>query len=131
MGNYAITLLGTAFINETDRVTIRVAAPANSPVGVFGGGVRYAVSPRWGIRGDVRFFAGGGSNDVEVDASPSVTTANQGIVLITPTNPGAVFSSTPVVPSSLTAAAISRLQTFAGSGSAIRTNIAAGVYLRF
>jgi hypothetical protein len=131
VGNYGFVVFAPAGINETDSVTVRLAAPSHSAVGVFGGGVRYNVSPRWGIRGDVRFFAGGGSNDVEVDARPTVVTGSPGVILITPINPSAVFSSTPAVRSSLSASAISGLQTFAGSGSAIRTNVAAGVYLRF
>jgi len=131
VGNYAFTLPGAVGINETDRVTIRVATRANSAVGVFGGGVRYAASQRWGIRGDVRFFAGGGKSDVIVDASPSTSTSNPGVILISPTRPSAVFSSSATVASSLTAPAISGLRTFAGSGSALRTNVTAGVYLRF
>jgi hypothetical protein len=131
LGNYAFTVAGFPGINETDRVTIRIATRANSPVGVFGGGVRYAASPRWGIRGDVRFLAGGGTHDVLIDASPSVVTSTPGVILISPTNPSAVFSSSTTATPSLSGPAISGLRTFDASGSSVRTNIAAGVYLRF
>lgn len=131
VGNYAFPIAGLPGINETDRVTIRVGARANSPVAVFGGGFRYAASPRWGLRTDVRFLAGGGKNDVLVDASPSVATSTPGVILISPTTPSAVFSSSTTVAPSLTGPAISGLRTFAGSGSALRTHVAAGVYLRF
>ena len=131
VGNYAFPLPGLPGINETDRVTIGIDTRANSPIAAFGGGIRYAASPRWGIRGDVRFLAGGGSHDVVVDASPSTVTSTPGVILISPTSPGAVFSSSTAVASSLTGPSISRLRTFTGSGSAVRTNVAAGVYLRF
>jgi hypothetical protein len=133
VGNYgfSIPVPGAPGINETDRVTIRVATRANSPIAVFGGGIRYAVSQRWGIRADVRFLAGGVKHDVLVDARPAVTTSTPGVILISPTNPSAVFSSSTTVPASLTAPAISALRTFSGSGSSVRTNIAGGVFLRF
>jgi hypothetical protein len=129
-GNYAFPLSGVG-INETDTVTIRVAPRANAPVGVFGGGVRYAASDRWGLRGDVRFAAGGGTHDVLVDATPSVAITNPGLIVATPTTPAAVFSSSAVIQSSLSGPQISGLRTFTGSGFAVRTNVTAGVYLRF
>jgi hypothetical protein len=131
VGNYAFAVAGFPGINETDRVTIRIATRANSPVAVVGGGFRYAAAQRWGVRGDVRILAGGVRNDVLLDASPSVTTSTPGVILISPTTPSAVFSASPTVSSSLSGPAISGLRTFAGSGSAVRTTVAAGVYLRF
>lgn len=133
VGNYTFTVFSPAAINETDRVTIRVSGKSNSPIGVFGGGVRYVGSPRWGIRGDVRFLAGGGTHDVLVDASPSVVLSTPGVILISPPNPSAVFSSanSSTSRSSLTAPAISGLRTFTASGSVLRTKITAGVYVRF
>jgi hypothetical protein len=133
LGNYAFPLGTVSRIDETDRVTIRLAKRDNAPVGVFGGGVRYAASPRGGIRGDVRFLVGGGTPDVLIDASPSGTAVTPGVALITPPTAGvsAVFSSARTIPSTLSGPAISGLRTFTASGSAIRTNIAGGVYLRF
>ena len=133
VGNYSfpIPFSSAPGIDETDRVTIRVVPRATSPVGVFGGGVRYAASRRWGVRGDVRVFAGGGRQDVQIDANPSVARSSVGVILISPTTPSAVFSSSAAVTSSLTGPAISGLRTFTGSGSALRTNISAGIYLRF
>ena len=132
VGNYGFPIPGAGIsINETDRVTIRLEPHATTPVGVFGGGFRFAASPRWGIRADVRFAAGSAKTDVSIDASPATTTTLPGIILISPTSPSAVFSSSQTIPSSLTGPAISRLRTFEGSGISVRTNIAAGVYLRF
>jgi hypothetical protein len=132
-GNYtfSIPFPGVPPLNETDRLTIRVVREANAAVGVFGGGVRYVASPRWGVRLDVRASVGGGSTDVVIDAAPSVATGTPGIILITPTTPSAVFSTSSGVTSSLSGPAISGLKTFTGSGSSVRTNVTAGVYLRF
>jgi hypothetical protein len=133
VGNYGFPIPGAGVsINETDRVTIRLDSRVNSPVGVFGGGFRYAASPRWGIRGDVRVVAGSAKTDVLVDASPSTTNTTPGILLVSPTFPNsAVFSSSPALTSSLTGPAISGLRTFEGSGVSFRTNVTGGVYLRF
>jgi len=131
VGNYSLSIFGIIPINETDRVTLRVADRARSAVGVFGGGFRYAASPRWGVRVDARATVGGGKTNVFVDASPSVAPGSPAILLISPTNPSAVFSTTPISPSSLSGPAISGLRTFTTSGTSIRTNIVAGVYLRF
>ena len=132
LGSYAFPVPGTTVgINDTDRVTLRVETRANSPVGVFGGGFRYAASSRWGIRGDVRFLLGGVRNNLLLDASPTVGITNPGVILITPTNPSAVFSSSAFVPSSLSGPDVSGFRTFTGSGSSLRTNITAGVYIRF
>jgi hypothetical protein len=132
-GNYTfpIPIPGVAPINETDKMTIRVAQDANAAVGVFGGGFRYEGSPRWGIRGDVRLNIGGGSSDVLIDATPAVVTGTPGIILISPTNPSAVFSTSTAINSSLTGPAISGLKTFTGSGSSLRTNVVGGIYFRF
>jgi len=131
VGSYAFPLGTLSAIDETDRVTIHVAAPANSPVAVFGGGVRYAASPRWGFRGDVRFLAGGGTHDVRIDASPSVVTTSPGLFIATATTPSAAFSSAASVASSLSGPQVTNARTFSGSGFAVRTNLTAGVYLRF
>lgn len=132
-GNYTfpVPLGGITAINETDRMTIRVAQEANAAVGVFGGGFRYEASPRWGMRGDVRMNIGGGSSDVLIDASPGGVTGTNGIILISPTTPSAVFSTSTVVNSSLTGPVISGLKTFSGSGSSLRTNVTGGIYFRF
>ena len=114
VGTYGFGIAGLPGINDTDRVTLRVAPRANSPVGVVGGGVRYAVSPRWGIRADVRLLAGGVKNDVLIDTNPAVVTSSPSLILISPTTPSAVFSSSPTIPSSLSGQQLAGLQTFSG-----------------
>jgi len=132
-GNYAFSVGGLFPINETDRVTVRLVPRDHEAVGVFGGGVRYAVSPRWGIRGDVRAHVGGGKLDTLVDATPSVSTLAPAFFIASATIPSIQFSNNPSTgtPSTLSGPAINGLKTFSGSGTAIRTNVAAGVYFRF
>jgi hypothetical protein len=133
-GNYTfpIPVAGVAPINETDKIAIRVVREDNAAVGVFGGGFRYAASSRWGVRFDVRASVGGGASDVLIDATPSVATGGSpSVILISPTTPSAVFSTSVFTNSSLSGPAISGLKTFTGSGSSIRTNIVGGVYFRF
>lgn len=133
-GNYTFPIPVPNFtpINETDTLTIRLAREDNAAVGVFGGGFRYATSARWGLRFDVRATVGGAS-DVLIDAAPSVVTGSTttGVILVSPTIPSAVFSTTNVTSSSLSGPSISGLKTFSGSGSSLRTNIVGGVYIRF
>lgn len=131
VGNYAFSIVGVVPINETDRVTVRVVERDHSAVGVFGGGVRYAASPRWGLRFDVRATAGGGKVDTIVDAAPSAVNGTPPGAIFSLTAPSIQFSTVPAIPSSLGAPAISSLRTFTGSGSAIRTNVTGGVYFRF
>jgi len=134
-GNYGFPIPVPNFtpINETDKLTIRLVREDNAAVGVFGGGFRYATSARWGVRFDVRATVGGGASDVLIDATPSVVTGTTtaGVILVSPTIPSAVFSTTNVASSSLSGPAISGLKTFSGSGSSLRTNIVGGVYIRF
>lgn len=129
--NFPIPIAGVAPINETDILAVRLVREDNAAIGVFGGGLRYAASPRWGVRFDVRASVGGGASDVVIDATPSVATGVPGAILITPTSPSAVFSSSTINRSSLTGPAISGLKTFTGSGSSWRTNVTGGVYFRF
>src|SRR5262245_13237755 len=131
LGNYAFSIVGVVPIHETDRVAVRVTENDHSTVGVFGGGIRYAASPRWGVRMDVRAIAGGGKTDTIVDATPSVVTGTPAGVIFSSTAPSIQFSSVPSVFTSLSGPAISSLRTFTGSGSAVRTNLTGGVYFRF
>jgi hypothetical protein len=131
-GNYNVAIVGVFPINETDKVTVRVGSRSHDVVGVFGGGVRCALSSRWGIRADVRALAGGGHVDTLVDASPSVTVQTLPTFIASATSPSVQFSNSSTTnQSSLSGPAISGLKTFTGRGSAIRTNVAAGVYWRF
>jgi len=132
-GNYSTSVVGVFSINETDTVAIHLAPHNRDVVGVFGGGVRCAMSSRWGIRADVRALVGGGKVDTTLDASPSVQTQTPPGFIASSTNPSIVFANNSItgVQSTLSGPAISGLKTFSASGTAIRTNVVAGVYFRF
>src|SRR5205085_2694525 len=72
-GNYQFLISGGAPINETDSVTVRSRA-GNVFTGVFGGGVKYGVTSRWGVRLDIRDRLNRNSNETLVDARPSLAT---------------------------------------------------------
>jgi hypothetical protein len=134
-GTYAFSLsipgLNVPF-NETDRVIVRVAPRSRDAVGVFGGGLRYTVSPRWGIRADLRAHVGGGKVDTLVDATPTAVSQTPSLPIASGTSPSIQFSNNQsLAPTTLSGPAISGLRTFTASGTAIRTNITGGVYFRF
>src|SRR5207244_2755486 len=56
IGSYSTLVLN---IRETDSLNIRYVHSARTAVGVFGGGVRWPVGSRWGIRVDVRDYVSG------------------------------------------------------------------------
>ena len=139
VGNYRITgppgtpMASVVVHDETDTVTLRYAVDGHDFVGVVGGGVRYAVSPRWGVRLDIRAHLGRNGVSNVLDATPSIKTLTPATVLALPTNPSIQFSNNPSTgaQSSLAAPAVTDFQTFRGTGIRVQTNIVSGVYWRF
>ncbi|MEP7308540.1 MAG: hypothetical protein ABJA98_23795 [Acidobacteriota bacterium] len=142
-GNYQFLNPSGSPINETDHVTVRDARDDHTVAGILGGGVKYHVSPRWGIRLDARVSLIKNSASTVLDATPNVAL---GLLpagrLVLNADPTVVFSnnwSDPVTAQSVTAVAASTLsgpamsgvRTFSGSGVASDTNITAGIFWRF
>ena len=121
------------FYNETDTVNLRYSIEHRTFVGVLGGGIKYAVTPRWGIRLDVRASLSKNSGSNLLDANPNVATLAPAIVAMSPTNPTIVWSNNPStgVQSSLSGPPINGFQTFAGSGTQVQISIAPGFFWRF
>ena len=71
-GNYQF-LLGNlrAPVNETDSVTVQEQDDATW-AGILGGGVKHHVSPRWGIRFNVRVALSKNAANTLLEASPEV-----------------------------------------------------------
>ena len=130
-GSYRFTALGFATINESDSVRVHFAGKETAPVGVFGGGVKYALSPRQGLRADVRVHISPNSIDTLVDTLPNSVLGTPAFFISSATTPSLVFSNTSAVRSNLTGPAITDLKTFTGSGSEIQTSLTVGYYLRF
>ncbi len=130
-GNYQFRFLSTAPFNESDVVKVHFAEQDTVPVGLFGGGVKYALSSRQGLRIDVRVHLSPSSLDTLVDAHPSAVSGTPGFSISSATTPSLVFSNTSAPRSNLTGPAITDLKTFAGSGRDMRTSLTVGYFLRF
>jgi hypothetical protein len=135
-GNYRFRVVGTFPMNETDAVALRVSAPDNDFVGVVGGGVKYIVSRRWGIRGDARWYLGKYSVDTILDATPAVATALPAspVALFSATRPAIQFNNTlsgPSGQSNLIGPAVSGFKAFEGSGTQSNFAMTGGVFWRF
>jgi hypothetical protein len=131
-GNYQF-LFGGSPMSETDTLTVRDSR-ANAFVGLVGGGVRYYVSPRWGVRFEVREHVSKNTGNTLVDASALVGT-------LTPTNVAASAFGNPAIQwsnnrstgqfSSLSGPPIDGFRTFTGRGLQSHAAITVGVFMRF
>ena len=134
-GNYRLSFppaAGSAPFNETDNVTVRDARDDQTAAAILGGGVKYHVSPRYGIRLDIRVSLSKNTATTQVGASPNVALGSPTGILSPPGNPTIILSTIPsVITSSLSGSPISGLRTFSGSGVFAHTNITAGVFWRF
>jgi hypothetical protein len=130
-GTYQFLFAGAAPLSEQDRVRVHYSAESTKPAGVFGGGIRYFLSARHGIRAELRVHLSGNSVTTLVDATPSSVPGSPAFSISSTTNPALVFSNTPAVRGNLSGPAVTNLTTFTGSGTAIRTSLNAGYFFRF
>ena len=131
-GTYTFTTSVT--FTETDTVVVRYEPEQHELVGVFGGGFTYAVSPRSGVRVDVRTHVSKNTLHTTLDATPSVQVRTPSDALASFSIPSVQFSNNPTVTgqrSTLTAPAVNGFETFETSGWAQRVNFTAGYYFRF
>ena len=129
-GSYQFRFFDSNPFNETDSVTIRTSDRESSFVGVFGGGAMYELSPRQGLRFDLRIHIGNSGIATELDASPTVVTATPVLALPSNTNPSIQFSNTNTLKSSLSGR-ISDQTVVAAGGMDTRFNLTVGYFLRF
>jgi hypothetical protein len=140
-GNYQFVSAG-APMNESDTVIVSDARDARAVAGILGGGMKYHVSPRWGIRLDARVSFSKNTAGTSLDATPNVVLGGLPagrFALIAPTTIMFSNSTLPVTSqgvtvtgiSTLTGPALTGFRTFSGSGVSTHTNIAAGVFWRF
>src|SRR5262249_32897532 len=134
IGDYSFLFGGVAPVNEHDAFTVAVRAKDRVGVAVFGGGVDCAVTPRHGIRADVRFHVSPNHRDTIISAAPSVTYHSPIVAVATsPINTSIQFSNSQSInrKSSLSGPAITDLETFKGSGVDTRMHVAIGYFIRF
>jgi hypothetical protein len=139
VGNYdfmfppvQITPIPRSHFNETDTVKIQAVA-ANSMTWVFGGGVKYAVGERWGVRADVRDYVNHDVVRTHLTTAPNTAfTGSTGSVTFafSQNSPLIIFSSSPLALSTLSTS-IADFRTFAGTGIVNQVNASAGVFWRF
>ena len=109
---------------------------------MLGGGVKYHVSSRWGLRFDARVALSKAAANTDLDATPNVarlTPAGRGALGGTPsiqfsnnsTDPVTSMGVTAVAASSLTGPPLSGHRTFTGTGAMSQANVTIGVFWRF
>jgi hypothetical protein len=116
--------------HETDTVTVRSRVD-NAATGIFGGGLKYALTGRWGVRIDVRDHLNANTISTLVDATPSSAALAPRSVLTIGGDPRLQFSTLPGVPSNLSGAPISGFKTFTGTGIEHHVDVTAGLFWRF
>ena len=140
--NYQFQLPGGAPINETDSVTVRGAHDDLALAGILGGGVKFHLSPRWGIRLGVRLALSKNDANTVLDAVPSVSLglrplgrgvlgADPSIQFSNSSDPVTALGVTAIAASTLTGPPITGFRTFSGSGVASDTSFMTGVFWRF
>jgi len=142
-GSYRFLNPSGSPINETDTVTLGEGRDRRTVAGILGGGVKYHVSPRWGIRIDARVSLSKNSASTLLDASPNVALGllpiGRGTLNADPTiqfsnnwsDPITTLGVTSVARSSLSGPAVTGFRTWSGEGLSSYTNIAAGLFWRF
>jgi hypothetical protein len=137
-GRY-VAELGQLFrvgIAQGDNVEIRYALPKHRPIGIVGGGVRYAMSRRLTARVDARAAVLRDRLTITVDTMPatgSTTPTGGGSFLIFSSSPpfSLDFSTNPNGNNSLRGPALNDVVTFSGSAIQTRFSLTAGVGWRF
>jgi hypothetical protein len=120
-------------LDQVDSLTVR-SSVNNGLVWVFGGGLKYALSNRWGVRLDIRDYVCRNTISTLVDASPGTTTPTTFGVLFLSTlmNPPLVFSGNSTFsPSTLSDGSLKDFKTFHGTGVEQQINVTAGLFWRF
>jgi hypothetical protein len=117
-------------VDQTDAVTIRSTAK-NAVTGVLGGGLKYALSKRWGVRVDVRDHINRDVIRTTVTAVPASASSGAGtLTLGFSSGQFLVFSTSRGVPSTLSAS-VHDFQTFGGTAIVNQVNVSAGLFWRF
>ena len=133
VGDAQFTLSLTFPHHQTDTVLTQWSLPDVQGVGYFGGGFKYYVRPRWGIRLDVRDYLSNNALKQFVSASPLVATLApaQAICSCRPVNDIQFSNNPPSGPDTMSGPAISRFRTFTGDGVRHQIAVSGGVFFRF
>jgi hypothetical protein len=131
-GDYQFLLGGTTPVHERDSVTVKYGVDRRSFVGVLGGGVKYALSSRIGVRVDGRAYLGPNNSSTTLDTNPAVikqAPIGSGASL---TDPGLQFSNDPSIGiRSNLSSTVTGFRTFTGAGTQRQVRITVGVFWKF
>jgi hypothetical protein len=136
-GNYRFTSppgapnAGTLAHDETDTVTMHYSIGRNAFVGVVGGGMKYDVTQRWGLRLDIRAHVSRNSVSTLLDTRASVPALPSGAIRVLGTNPALQFSASPTASPSLSGAPLADFQTFRAGAIQGQIQIVPGLFWRF
>ena len=141
-GNYQFLTAPGNPVDETDNVTVKDARDTHTLAGIVGGGVKYYVSPRWGIRIAARTSVFRNTANTTLDTAPIVTLGLQpagggalggdpSIQFSNTSSPVTVGGVTGVMASTLTGPPITGHRTFSGSGVVNETSVTVGLLWRF
>jgi hypothetical protein len=126
--------VATVVWDETDTVTVHAVTRDHAFATVLGGGTRIHVSPRHGLRADLRVHLTENPVDTTVDATPSRGPGGTvNAVAIIGMNPTLQFASGPTITSrsSLSGPVVAGLETFTGTGTQAQLSFSMGYFFRF
>jgi hypothetical protein len=130
-GRYRFQPLGLFPVDESDSVSVRTSVD-EGVVGVFGGGLKFAVSRLWGVRFDIRALVNKVSVETLVDTRSRPSSATPSGAAASLSVPSLQFSNTATLgPSSLTGPLLNGFRIFEGRDWHNQTNISGGVFLKF
>jgi len=117
-----------------DNVTVLTSVADNSFVGTVGVGFKYYVTPRWGVRVDVRDY-------ISANSISTLLSANGGETQVAPgTGNCVIFGVSPdiqdcndasVGAATLSGPAVSNFHSFSGSGAMHQVAVTGGLFFRF
>jgi hypothetical protein len=130
-GRYRFQPGGLFQVDETDVVTLR-SRVQDGVMAVVGGGVKYLIARRWGLRFDARAHLGNVESVTTIQTAPKVHGQRTTGVTASLTTPSVQFSSNGSIgPSSLAGPFLNDFQSFNRRSMQTRLHITAGAFFRF
>ena len=129
-GRYGFRVFDTFPLEEIDTVILRHAADDHVFVGVVGGGFRYFMTPRRGLRVDIRAHVGKNPSRTLISAHPrSTPTPPLQTFLFSRTTPSLQISNHPNYPSTLSGS-LTDFESFTASGTSRPVSVTVGFFWR-
>jgi len=128
--NLHLAAATSSLLDELDTATV-TAHPDLGGLLVFGGGIRHNIGRRSGVRIEARVFVISDKTSTRVEAHPTTFPGPTAGATFRANGPlGILFSSTPIVTSSLSVP-LEEFETFSCSGFRTHGSVTVGYYVRF